>query len=125
MAQDCTLFQYIGELCRYLVNAPPHPLERQHRLRLCAGNGLRPDVWEAFQAAVRHPPDPGILRRDGRHFSLYNVEGKVGAVGRVPVLHGASLARRHRAVRRRERARRRATKAVFASACRAGEVGRS
>jgi fatty-acyl-CoA synthase len=22
---DCTLFQYIGELCRYLVLAPPHP----------------------------------------------------------------------------------------------------
>ena len=24
---DCTLFQYIGELCRYLVNSPPHPRE--------------------------------------------------------------------------------------------------
>ena len=22
---DCTLFQYIGELCRYLLQAPPHP----------------------------------------------------------------------------------------------------
>ena len=22
---DCTLFQYIGELCRYLVNSPPNP----------------------------------------------------------------------------------------------------
>ena len=24
---ECTLFQYIGELCRYLVNSPPHPQE--------------------------------------------------------------------------------------------------
>ena len=26
---DCTLFQYIGELCRYLVNSPPQPNETQ------------------------------------------------------------------------------------------------
>ena len=29
----CTVFQYIGELCRYLVNSPPHPRERAHALR--------------------------------------------------------------------------------------------
>ena len=29
---DCTLFQYIGELCRYLAASPPHPKERRHRL---------------------------------------------------------------------------------------------
>ena len=27
---ECTLFQYIGELCRYLVNSPPQP-ERDAR----------------------------------------------------------------------------------------------
>jgi len=43
-----TVFQYIGELCRYLTNAPPHALERKHRLRLAFGNGLRPDVWPKF-----------------------------------------------------------------------------
>src|ERR1700733_417400 len=47
---DCTLMQYIGELCRYLVAAPPHPLEREHSLRICCGNGLGGDVWETFQA---------------------------------------------------------------------------
>ena len=43
-----TVFQYIGELCRYLTNAAPHALERKHRLRLAFGNGLRPDVWPKF-----------------------------------------------------------------------------
>ena len=52
---DCTLFQYIGELCRYLINSPPHPNERAHRLRLACGNGLRPDVWPRFQAPFRNP----------------------------------------------------------------------
>ncbi|HEY5347122.1 MAG TPA: AMP-binding protein, partial [Rhizomicrobium sp.] len=42
---DCTIFQYIGELCRYLLKTTPRP----HRLRLAVGNGLRADVWEEFQ----------------------------------------------------------------------------
>src|SRR5262249_39858421 len=46
---DCTCFQYIGELCRYLLNSPPHPLEQAHRLRFACGNGLRADVWPEFR----------------------------------------------------------------------------
>src|ERR1700731_1433303 len=42
---DCTLFQYIGELCRYLLRAPPSEYETGHRLRLACGNGLRGDIW--------------------------------------------------------------------------------
>src|SRR5262249_16232341 len=52
---DCTLFQYIGELCRYLLNSPPNPNETRHRIRLCCGNGLRPDVWPEFQKRFRIP----------------------------------------------------------------------
>jgi fatty-acyl-CoA synthase len=81
---DCTLFQYIGELCRYLVNAPPHPRERDHRLRLCCGNGLRADVWEKFQARFEIPRILEFYAATEANVSLYNVEGKVGAIGRVP-----------------------------------------
>lgn len=44
-----TLFIYVGETARYLLNAPYHPLERKHKLRCAYGNGLRPDVWKKFQ----------------------------------------------------------------------------
>ena len=81
---DCTLFQYIGELCRYLVNAPPHPHERAHRLRLCAGNGLRADIWERFQSRFRIPKILEFYAATESNVSLCNVEGKVGAIGRVP-----------------------------------------
>jgi fatty-acyl-CoA synthase len=81
---DCTLFQYIGELCRYLVNAPTHPRERAHRLRLCAGNGLRADVWENFQRRFDIPKILEFYAATEGNISLYNVEGKVGAIGRVP-----------------------------------------
>src|SRR5580704_17097933 len=81
---DCTLFQYIGELCRYFVNAPEQPLDRSHRLRLCCGNGLRADVWEQFQARFRIPRVLEYYAATEGNFSLYNVEGKVGAIGRLP-----------------------------------------
>ncbi|KAF9326403.1 hypothetical protein BGZ91_001950, partial [Linnemannia elongata] len=47
---DVTLIQYIGELCRYLVNTPENPeLDKAHKVRLMFGNGLRPDIWRKFQ----------------------------------------------------------------------------
>ncbi|WMT79141.1 long-chain-acyl-CoA synthetase [Bradyrhizobium sp. Ash2021] len=81
---DCTLFQYIGELCRYLLKAPPSELERGHRLRLACGNGLRGDVWEAFQARFAIPQILEFYAATEGNFSLYNVEGKPGAIGRIP-----------------------------------------
>jgi fatty-acyl-CoA synthase len=81
---DCTLFQYIGELCRYLVNAPAHPRERKHRLRIACGNGLRADIWREFQSRFAIPRILEFYAATEGNLSLYNVEGKVGAVGRVP-----------------------------------------
>jgi fatty-acyl-CoA synthase len=81
---DCTLFQYIGELCRYLVNSPPHPREKEHRLRLCCGNGLRADVWHEFQRRFRIPQILEFYAATEGNFSLYNCEGEPGAIGRIP-----------------------------------------
>jgi fatty-acyl-CoA synthase len=80
----CTLFQYIGELCRYLLNAPPSPRERAHRLRICCGNGLQADVWRRFQDRFGVPRILEFYAATEGNVSLYNVEGKVGAIGRVP-----------------------------------------
>jgi acyl-CoA synthetase (AMP-forming)/AMP-acid ligase II len=44
-----TLFVYVGEAARYLLMAPPHPKERDHKLRGMYGNGMRPDVWDRFK----------------------------------------------------------------------------
>ncbi len=82
--QDCTLVQYIGELARYLLNAPRNPRERAHRIRICCGNGLRADVWEKFQTRFAIPRILEFYAATEGNVSLYNVEGKIGAVGRVP-----------------------------------------
>lgn len=84
VALDCTLFQYIGELCRYLVNTPPCEAETKHRLRLCIGNGLRLDVWKRFEARFHIPRILEFYAATESNFSLYNVEGEPGAIGRVP-----------------------------------------
>jgi fatty-acyl-CoA synthase len=81
---ECTLFQYIGELCRYLAASPPHPLEREHSLRICCGNGLGGDVWETFQERFAIPRILEFYAATEGNFSLYNVEGKPGAIGRLP-----------------------------------------
>ena len=84
VGHDCTLFQYIGELCRYLAEAPPHPRERAHRLRLACGNGLRPDVWPRFQARFAIPQILEFYAATEGNVNLFNFDGRPGAVGRVP-----------------------------------------
>lgn len=83
---DCTLFQYIGELCRYLLKAPPSEYENRHRLRLVCGNGLRGDIWEDFQARFAIPRILEFYAATEGNFSLFNVEGQPGAIGRIPPL---------------------------------------
>jgi fatty-acyl-CoA synthase len=48
IATQATAFIYIGEVCRYLLNQPPKPTDRAHKVRLIAGNGLRPEIWDDF-----------------------------------------------------------------------------
>jgi fatty-acyl-CoA synthase len=81
---ECTLFQYIGELCRYLVNAPPAPEENQHRLRLACGNGLRADIWTRFKERFRIPHIIEFYAASEGTFSLFNIEDEPGAIGHVP-----------------------------------------
>ena len=79
-----TQFQYIGEMCRYLTNAPPHPLERDHNLRLAVGNGLRPEVWSVFQPRFNIKKVIEFYGATEGNVTLVNFDGKIGSVGRIP-----------------------------------------
>ena len=81
---DCTMFIYIGELCRYLLNSPPHPDERRHKIRLAFGNGLRPDVWMPFRDRFRIPRIVEFYGATEGNSTIFNFDGTPGAVGRVP-----------------------------------------
>ncbi len=81
---ECTIFEYIGELCRYLLHTPTAPQERHHRLRLACGNGLSGDVWTRFAERFRIPQILEFYASTEGNVSLFNVEGRPGAIGRVP-----------------------------------------
>ena len=79
-----TMFMYVGELCRFLVAADPHPDEKKHKIHTAIGNGLRPDVWPRF---VERSGIPRIMEFYGAtegNVGLLNLDSKEGAIGRVP-----------------------------------------
>jgi fatty-acyl-CoA synthase len=90
----CTVFQYIGELCRYLINSPPHPREAEHTIRLCCGNGLQLEVWNVFKRRFHIPHILEFYATTEGNVSLYNCEEKPGSIGRMPAFlaHRAPIA---------------------------------
>ncbi len=79
-----TFFQYIGELCRYLLNAPVAAHERDHHLRAIIGNGLRPEIWLPFKERFAVPKIVEFYGATEGNVAMINYDGKVGAVGRIP-----------------------------------------
>src|SRR5215472_6212881 len=78
------MFVYIGELCRYLVNQPARPQDRDHKIRLAFGNGLRPDVWRKLRARFRIPEILEFYGSTEGNVSMFNFDGREGAIGRAP-----------------------------------------
>ncbi|HEX3919338.1 MAG TPA: long-chain-acyl-CoA synthetase [Caulobacteraceae bacterium] len=84
VAEGCTMFVYIGELGRYLANQAEVPEEKQHKLRLAFGNGLRSDVWEKLVGRFGVPRVLEFYGSTEGNVSMFNFDGKLGAIGRAP-----------------------------------------
>jgi len=84
VAHQCTLFIYVGELCRYLLNAPPGPYDSAHRIRLCVGNGLRPDIFATFRDRFGIKNILEFYGATEGNVALFNFDSHPGAVGRMP-----------------------------------------
>uniref|UniRef100_A0A674PM25 long-chain-fatty-acid--CoA ligase n=1 Tax=Takifugu rubripes TaxID=31033 RepID=A0A674PM25_TAKRU len=90
--KDCvkynvTVIEYIGELCRYLVNHPSVPEEKAHKVHLAAGSGLRSDVWKEFRHRFGK-----ITIREGyglteASIGFLNYTDEVGPIGRASCLN--------------------------------------
>jgi fatty-acyl-CoA synthase len=52
---EATAFVYIGEICAYLLNQPEKDTDRKHKVRVIAGNGLRPAIWDTFTTRFNIP----------------------------------------------------------------------
>lgn len=81
---EATVFQYVGETCRYLLSAPPSPYDTNHKVRLAVGNGMRPDIWDAFKKRFNIPVIAefyGATEGAGVTFNYQSGEYGMGAVG--------------------------------------------
>ncbi|XP_048875111.1 long-chain fatty acid transport protein 4 [Brienomyrus brachyistius] len=78
---NCTIVQYIGEICRYLLNQPVRDAERQHRVRMALGNGLRLSIWMEFMTRFSVPQIAEFYGATECNCSLGNFDNKVGACG--------------------------------------------
>ncbi|XP_055947801.1 long-chain fatty acid transport protein 4-like [Argiope bruennichi] len=79
-----TIAQYIGEMCRYLLNQPVREEEKQHCIRRMFGNGLRPHIWKEFQERFGIYHIIEIYGATEGNANLVNMFGKIGAVGFLP-----------------------------------------
>lgn len=79
---NVTIFQYIGELCRYLCNQPVAENEKDHRVHMGVGNGLRQDVWKEFLQRFGEIRMCEIYGSTEGNLCFMNHIGKIGAVGR-------------------------------------------
>jgi len=81
-----TMLVYIGELGRYLMNQPPTTLERSHSIKKGFGNGLRADVWAEFVKRTGIHQLVEFYGSTEGNVNFFNLDGKIGAVGRIPRL---------------------------------------
>ncbi|XP_070685337.1 long-chain fatty acid transport protein 2-like [Pempheris klunzingeri] len=84
---NVTVIQYIGEIMRYLCNIPQRDNDRDHKVRLALGNGMRPDTWDDF---LQRFGDICICECYGAtegNIGFVNYVGKVGAIGKENFIH--------------------------------------
>jgi len=52
---NATAFNYIGEVCRYLINQPAKPNDADNPVKMVIGAGLRPEIWMEFKERFNIP----------------------------------------------------------------------
>lgn len=80
---NVTVFQYIGEICRYLCKQPKREGEKDHQVRLAVGNGVRSDVWREFVDRFGNIKMCELYGATEGNICFMNHTGKIGAVGRT------------------------------------------
>ncbi|XP_070828191.1 long-chain fatty acid transport protein 2-like [Chaetodon trifascialis] len=84
---NVTVMQYIGETMRYLCNTPQKDNDKNHRVRIAIGNGVRTDIWSEFLKRFGDIQVRELYAATEGNIGFINYTSKVGAVGRVNFVH--------------------------------------
>lgn len=79
----CTVAQYIGEICRYLLSQKPRAVDQQHTVRLMFGNGLRPQIWHAFIERFGIKEIGELYGATEGNANIINIDNQPNAIGFV------------------------------------------
>lgn len=115
-----TICQYIGEICRYLINQPELPDDADNSLDRIIGAGLTPTVWKKFQRrfGIRHVHEGWGATE--ANCGILNLDNKLGSCGRIPYFDKSNIRLIRYNTDREEYLR---DKNGHMIACRPGEVG--
>ena len=85
-SQHVTVFQYIGEICRYLLNYAEvsGSKPKDHKLRCMLGAGLTEASWRKWLAFFGHVDIYEGWGSTEANTNLLNLDNYIGACGRVP-----------------------------------------
>ncbi|CAI5454641.1 unnamed protein product [Caenorhabditis angaria] len=82
---NCTCSQYIGEICRYLLAQKQTPEEKQHKVRMMWGNGLRAEIWTDFVNRFNIEKIGELYGSTEGNSNIVNLDNKKGACGFMPI----------------------------------------
>ncbi|KAI3377479.1 hypothetical protein L3Q82_008651, partial [Scortum barcoo] len=82
-----TVIQYIGEVMRYLCSTPKRENDKDHKVRLAIGNGIRAEIWREFLNRFGNIQMREFYASTEGNVGFVNYTGKIGAIGRVNFLH--------------------------------------
>lgn len=83
-AHRITIFQYVGEICRYLLNRPEEAAEKNNSLRCMLGAGLTADTWTRW---VKRFGELDVYEGWGAteaNAAVINLDNYIGSCGRIP-----------------------------------------
>ncbi|KAK7121277.1 hypothetical protein R3I93_022385 [Phoxinus phoxinus] len=83
---NVTVMQYIGETMRYLCNTPKKDNDRDHKVKIAIGNGVRADVWKDFLNRFGRINVRELYAATEGNVGFINYTDKVGVVGRINII---------------------------------------
>uniref|UniRef100_A0A8C5HKA7 long-chain-fatty-acid--CoA ligase n=1 Tax=Gouania willdenowi TaxID=441366 RepID=A0A8C5HKA7_GOUWI len=84
---NVTVIQYIGEVMRYLCSAPKRDNDKDHKVKLAIGNGIRAEIWREFLNRFGNIQIREFYASTEGNVGFVNYTGKIGAIGRVNFFH--------------------------------------
>ncbi|XP_061526825.1 long-chain fatty acid transport protein 2 isoform X1 [Phycodurus eques] len=84
---NVTVVQYIGEVMRYLCSTPKRENDKDHKVRLAIGNGIRAEISREFLNRFGNIQIKEFYASTEGNVGFINYAGKIGALGRVNFVH--------------------------------------